>query len=95
MEDNQVERRFDRLEGKIDRLTEVLASVARVEERLIGNDARLKRHEFRLDENERKIEEIGDMASTNQFVAKIGTGIVATVWTVILGAAVYFFKGDK
>ena len=36
MEDNQVERRFDRLEVKIDRLTEVLASVARVEERLIG-----------------------------------------------------------
>jgi hypothetical protein len=77
MEDNQVERRFDRLEGKIDRLSEVLASVARVEE------------------NERKIEEIGDVASTNRFVAKIGTGIVATVWTVILGAVVYFFKGDK
>ena len=95
MEDNQVERRFDRLEVKIDRLTEVLASVARVEERLIGNDARLKRHEFRLDENERKIEEIGDLANTNQFVAKMGTGIVATVWTVILGAVVYFFRGDK
>ena len=46
MTDPETNRRFDRLEVKIDKLTEVLTSVARVEEKLVGADARLKRHEF-------------------------------------------------
>ena len=35
MTDPETNRRFDRLEVKIDRLTEVLTSVARVEEKLV------------------------------------------------------------
>jgi phage shock protein A len=92
MTDPETSRRFDRLEGKIDKLTEVLASVARVEEKLIGTDARLKRHEFRLDENEKKIEEVAETALTNQNTAKIGTAIIASLWTAILGYVAYLFR---
>ena len=42
MTDPETNRRFDRLELKIDKLTEVLTHVARVEEKLVGADARLK-----------------------------------------------------
>ena len=55
MNDEEYARRFDRLELKIDKLAEVLTNVARVEERLIGADARLKRHEYRLDESEKNL----------------------------------------
>jgi len=90
--DPETSRRFDRLEVKIDKLTEVLTSVARVEEKLIGTDARLKRHEFRLDENEKKIEEVSETALTNQNTAKIGTAIIASLWTAVLGYVAYLFR---
>ena len=92
MTDPETSRRFDRLEVKIDKLTEVLASVARVEEKLIGTDARLKRHEFRLDENEKKIGEVAETALTNQNTAKVGTAIVASLWTAVLGYVAYLFR---
>ena len=92
MTDPETSRRFDRLEIKIDKLTEVLTNVARVEEKLIGTDARLKRHEFRLDENEKKIEEVAETALTNQHTAKIGTAILASLWTAVLGYVAYLFR---
>lgn len=92
MTDPETSRRFDRLEVKIDKLTEVLTNVARVEEKLIGTDARLKRHEFRLDENERKLDEVAETALANQNTAKIGTAILASLWTAILGYVAYLFR---
>ena len=92
MTDPETSRRFDRLEVKIDKLTEVLTNVARVEEKLIGTDARLKRHEFRLDENEKKIEEVAETALTNQNTAKVGTAIIASLWTAALGYIAYLFR---
>ena len=92
MTDPETSRRFDRLEVKIDKLTEVLTNVARVEEKLIGTDARLKRHEYRLDENEKKIEEIAETALTNQTTAKIGPAIIASLWTAVLGYVAYLFR---
>ena len=41
MTDPETNRRFDRLEAKIDKLTEVLTHIARIEEKLVGTDARL------------------------------------------------------
>ena len=91
MSDSEIGRRFDRLEVKIDRLTEVLTSIAVVEEQINGQNARLKRHEFRLDENEKKIEEVSETLATNSQVIKVGQGIVASIWAAILSALVYFF----
>jgi len=91
MSDNEIGRRFDRLEVKIDRLTEVFTSIAVVEEQINGQNARLKRHEFRLDENEKKIEEVSETLATNSQVIKVGQGIVASIWAAILGALIYFF----
>jgi|TARA_B110000285_G_scaffold217001_1_gene264874 uncharacterized coiled-coil protein SlyX len=94
MSDSEIGRRFDRLEIKIDRLTEVLTSIAVVEEQINGQNARLKRHEFRLDENEKKIEEVAETLATNSQVLKVGQGIVASIWAAILASVMYFFNGD-
>jgi septal ring factor EnvC (AmiA/AmiB activator) len=90
--DTDITRRLERLELKIDKLTEVLTNVARVEEKLVGTDARLKRHEYRLDENERKIDEVAELASKNSSVAKFGTYMLASLWTALLGFMAYLFK---
>ena len=77
MSDNDIGRRFDRLEDKNN-----------------GQNARLKRHEFRLDENEKKIEEVSETLATNSQVIKVGQAIVASIWAAMLGAVLYFF-GDS
>lgn len=92
MIDEESSRRFDRIETKIDKLTDILASVARVEEKLVGADARLKRHEFRLDENERKVDDLAESVATNSQVVKVGQGIVASVWAAFIGAVIYIVK---
>ena len=92
MTDPETNRRFDRLEVKIDKLTEVLTNVDRVEEKLIGTDARLKRHEHRLDENEKKIEDVEGQVRTNSQVVRVGQGIATSLWAALVGAAVYMFR---
>ena len=94
MTDPETNRRFDRLEMKIDKLTEVLTSVARVEERLTGVDQRLKRHEFRLDDNERQIEAVTEVAASNANAAKTVTYLLASVWTAGLGYLAWLFRGE-
>lgn len=92
MTDPETNRRFDRLEGKIDKLTEVLTSVARVEEKLVGTDARLKRHEFRLDEGEKKFEELAEQVATNSQVVRVGQGLLASIWAAFVGFVFYLFR---
>jgi tetrahydromethanopterin S-methyltransferase subunit G len=92
--DTDVVKRLDRLENKIDKLVDVIASMARVEEKIVGQDARLKRHEFRLDENERKIEEVGEATQTNSFIARVGTTLVATIWAGLVAYVFYIFRGE-
>jgi|TARA_B110000438_G_scaffold10199_2_gene10357 hypothetical protein len=94
MSDPDINRRFDRLEVKIDRLTEVLTSIAVVEEQINGQNARLKRHEFRLDENEKKIEDVAETLATNSQILKVGQGIVASIWAAILASVMYYFNGE-
>lgn len=95
MNDEETSRRFDRLEVKIDRLTEVLTNVARVEEKLVGADARLKRHEFRLDDGEKKVEELAELVASNSFVAKAATGVVASIWAGVISVVVFMFKDNS
>ena len=92
MNDQESSRRFDRIETKIDKLTDILASVARVEEKLVGADARLKRHEFRLDESERKLEDLTEAVASNSQVAKVGQGLVTSIWAAFIGFIVYMFR---
>ncbi len=94
MKDQESNRRFDRLETKITPLTEVLTNVARVEEKLIGTDARLNSHELRLDDGEKKLEELVEQVTTNSMVVKVGQGIVASIWAALIGTVAYLFRGQ-
>jgi len=86
--------RFDRLETKIDKLTEAVTAVVRVEEKLLANDKRVDRLEYRADMIEANVDEIDKLARDNSGVAKFADkmfwiivgGIVSfSVWVVRTG----------
>ena len=48
-----LEKRFDRIEAKLDQVVDTLAELARIDERLNSSHKRLDRHEVRLDHNDK------------------------------------------
>ena len=88
------EKRFDRLETKIDNLTEAVTAVVRVEEQLLASNKRVDRLEYRTDMLEGELDEVADLAKSNSGVAKFADkffwlvvgGIVSfSVWVVRTG----------
>ena len=83
------EQRLERMENKIDELTKVVTSMARIEERMITLFKRMESYEFRHDNLDSRI---GDVEKT---VTK--TGVVDQVlekgfWVVVGGGIAYVVK---
>ena len=83
------EQRLERMENKIDELTKVVTSMARIEERMITLFKRMETYEFRHDNLDSRI---GDVEKT---VTK--TGVVDTVlekgfWVVVGGGIAFLVK---
>ena len=83
------EQRLERMENKIDELTKVVTSMARIEERMITLFKRMETYEFRHDNLDSRI---GDVEKT---VTK--TGVVDQVlekgfWVVVGGGIAYVVK---
>ena len=53
MDDQAV--RLNRIEAKLDKLTEAMAMIARVDEKLVAGSARIDRLEYRLEITETKV----------------------------------------
>ena len=78
-----IEKRFDRIEQKIDQLSDTVAILARIDERLVSSHKRLDRHEVRLDLLE------GNIRDTEQTIAKAagkGMGAERAAWIVFAAA---------
>jgi hypothetical protein len=85
MSDND---RFDRIEQKIDKLTDAVTKIVRVEEKLVANDRRVDRLEFRMDEQEDDMKKIADLARSNSGVAKVADKLF---WLVVAGGVSFAF----
>jgi hypothetical protein len=86
--------RFDRLEQKIDKLTDAVTQIARVEEKIMASNMRLDRAEQRIEKAEQDIDDITELARQNSGVVKfvdkmfwlvIGGFVSLTVWFVRSG----------
>ncbi len=60
-----MEHRLERIEQTLDKLTEAVAQIARVDERLMHVFTRLERHEKRLDDQEDDLKEIVSAVTLN------------------------------
>jgi len=90
------DQRFDRIEEKIDKLTEAITQIVRVEEKLLANDKRVDRLEYRTDLLETEIDDVAAIARNNSGVAKfadkffwlvVGGGVSLVVWVMKAGVA--------
>ena len=77
-----IEKRFDRIEVKLDQLTDTVAVLARIDERLVSSHKRLDRHEGRLNQLEGNIRKV----ETN-IAESAGKGMVAERAAWIIFAA--------
>lgn len=75
--------RFDRLEQKIDKLTDAVTAIARVEEKILASNMRLDRAEYRLDINETELDDLAKVVRDNSGVVKFADKIF---WLVAGGA---------
>jgi hypothetical protein len=90
------DKRFDRLEEKIDKLTDVVTSLARMEERLIAHNDRVDRLTVRVDDHDDNIKELYDITRSNQGAVKfadkffwllVGGVISFAVWAARVGVS--------
>lgn len=90
------EDRLNRIEQKLDRLVDVVESIARVEEKMAANDSKLNRLEFRADKLEDDLDEVAKLARDNSGVVKfadkffwiaIGGVVSFTVWMFKAGVS--------
>jgi hypothetical protein len=86
--------RLDRIEEKIDRLSDAMIAIARTEEKLIAMESRyalqyerMNRFADKLDTIERKVEDSGHSVSLHNKLVGAGAALILT----ILGAAAVQF----
>jgi len=81
--DVTISKRFDSIETKIDKLTDTVAILGRIDERLVSSHKRLDRHEVRLDLLE------SDIRATETAMARVsGKSMIAERAGWIMFAAV-------
>lgn len=86
------ERRFDRLEAKIDKLTDAVTQIVRVEEQLISNNRRLDAIEQRMNKAETDIDGIGNIARSNGSVARFADKLFWAVVATTVGIIAYIIQ---
>lgn len=86
--------RFDRLEAKIDKLTDAVTQIARVEEKILASNQRLDRAETRLSGLEEDIDEVAVIARKNSGVAAFADKLFWLAMGIIASVASFILRGD-
>jgi hypothetical protein len=88
VEDN----RLDRIEQKLDKLTEAVSQIARVEEQLLSLFKRMDRHEKRLDDQEDELQQLNNTVLTNTQSVKVGERLVWLVLATVASGLGYLLR---
>jgi uncharacterized coiled-coil protein SlyX len=86
------EHRLDRIEQKLDRLTEAVSAIARVEEKIYASTKRIDRLEFRLDEQENDLDSIKTIVTQNAQGVKNSERFLWAIITAVISTVAYFFR---
>ena len=84
--------RLNRIEAKLDKLTEAMSMIARVDEKLVAGSARIDRLEFRLDEQETDLDKIKNIVNYNAQSVKIAERFVWILVSAVVGLVMYGLK---
>jgi septal ring factor EnvC (AmiA/AmiB activator) len=84
--------RFDRIENKIDKLTDAVTKIARVEEQLISSNRRIDKLETSVVKTERDLNKIADIARSNASVTKFADKLFWIVITALVSTAFFLLR---
>jgi len=84
--------RFDRIEVKIDKLTDAVASIARVEEKIIASNDRMAKVEKTLGKAETDIDSLYKMVRENSGVVRFIDKIFWVVFGTVAGVVAWYVK---
>ena len=84
--------RLNRIEVKLDKLTEAMSMIARVDEKLVAGAARIDRLEFRLDEQEADLDKLKTSVSQNTQSVKTAERFVWILVSALVGVIMYGYK---
>jgi len=90
MDDQAV--RLNRIEAKLDKLTEAMTMIARVDEKLVAGNARIDRLEFRLDEQEQDLDSVKEMVGYNNQTVKAVERFFWVGVSALVGVVAYGFR---
>jgi len=90
MDDQAV--RLNRIESKLDKLTEAMAMIARVDEKLTAGAARIDRLEYRLDEQEGDLDKVKGIVGYNSQSVKIAERFVWILISAVIGLVMYGYR---
>ena len=86
-------KRLDRIEAKIDKLSETVVSLARVEEKVIALDKEAVRTNERLDKIDGRLEQVEERVGTNDVTVKIVNKVFWILLASVAAAvAAYIFN---
>jgi uncharacterized coiled-coil protein SlyX len=89
---NDYSVRLNRIETKLDKLTEALTMIARVDEKLTAGSLRIDRLEYRLDEQETDLDKIKEIVGYNSQTARTAERFVWLLVSALVGIVAYGFK---
>lgn len=91
-EQNDYSVRLNRIETKLDKLTEALTMIARVDEKITAGALRVDRLEYRLDEQEDDLDKIKEIVGYNSQSVKVAERFVWVLVSSLVGIVAYGFK---
>lgn len=92
MTEQSQEARLQRIENKLDKLSEAFTILARVEEKIMSSNGRIDRLEFRADESERDMDKMKAVIGYNQQTVKIVERFAWILVSSLVGTLMYFFR---
>jgi len=84
-------QRLDRIEDKIDKLSDAMISLARAEEKLIAIEKNNHANFERMNRFSQKLDEIDKKVEDNSHTVRIVNRITMVVVTALIGALIKFF----
>ena len=84
-------KRLDRIEAKIDKLSDTVVSLARVEEKVASLDKEAERTNERLDKIDGRLESVESRVGNNDVTVKVVNKIFWILLTAIAGSVVAYF----
>lgn len=92
MSEQSQEARLQRIENKLDKLSEAFTILARVEEKIMSSNTRIDRLEFRADEAERDVDKIKGIVGYNQQTVRQVERFAWILVSSLVGTLMYFFR---